>query len=201
MNADSTITILVSRSRALFRAAIWGVPAVLLGVACVSIYGRLHFIPSGISNRFVDYAFAIAAAPLPLMGLWTALKSIRWFMLFAWGGAIEIVAGPTSIDFRLGSFGRKVFQVADLDIRYPFELIDEDEGSFESFLPEEQQRATLLPRIIHPNIKSPLQRAILQFAVGDEAQVARALRPMIERWQAARGPTLASIPSTRDTRR
>lgn len=187
MNADSTITIPVSRSRALFRAAIWGVPAVLLGLASVSIYTRLHFIPSGISNRFVDYAFAMAAAPLPLMGLWTALKSLRWLMLFAWGGAIEIVASPTSIDFRLGSFGRKVFQVTDLDIRYPFELIDdEDEGGFESFLPEEQQRATLLPRIVHPNIKSPLQRTILQFAVGDEAQVAGALRPMIEHWQAER---------------
>ena len=187
MNDDSMVSVPVSRSRALLRAAIWGVPSVLLGLASFSIYTRLHFIPSGISNRFVDYALALATAPLPLAGLWTAIKALRWLLLFAWAGAIEIVASPTSIDFRLGPFGRKIFQVADLDIRYPFEWIDdEDEGAFESFLPEEQQRATLLPRIVHPHIKSPLQRAILQFAVGDEAEIARALRPMIERWQTTR---------------
>lgn len=187
MNPDATVSIPVSRSRALIRAAIWGVPAALSGLAAFSIYSRLHFVPSGISNRFVDYAMAIAALPIPLLGLWTGLKSLGWLMLFAWGSAIEIVATKTTLEFRLGPFARRTFQIADLDIRYPFELIDdENESAFESFLPEEQQRATLLPRIVHPTTRTPLQRTILQFAVGDELQVARALRPMIERWQAAR---------------
>lgn len=187
MSADSTITIPVSRSRALFRAVIWGVPAVLSGLVAFSIYGRLHFVPSGISNRFIDYAIAIVALPIPLLGLWTGLKSLGWLMLFAWGSAVEIVATKTTLQFHLGPFAKRTFLIADLDIRYPFQWIDdEDESAFESFLPEEQQRVTLLPRIVHPTTRTPLQRTILQFAVGDEFQVARALRPMIEQWQAAR---------------
>lgn len=184
MNDQAAVTIPVSRSKALLRAVIWGAPSVLLGLAAFFIYSQLHFVPSGISNRLVDYAFAIAALPIPLAGLWTGWKGLGWLALCVWGSPVEIVAKPATLEFRLGPFARRTFNIADLDIRYPFELIDdEDEGGFESFLPEEQQRSTLLPRIVHPTTRSPLQRTILQFAVGDEAELARALRPMIERWQ------------------
>lgn len=187
MNAESQVRIPVSRSKALVRAIVWFVPAALLTVAAVGIYRRLNFVPSGISNRLVDYAFAIASLPIPVGALWTAWKGMGWLLLSAWGSAVEIIATPTALAFHLGPFARRTFQIADLDVRYPFQLMDEDDGGgFESFLPEEQQRATLLPRIIHPTTRTPLQRTILQFAVGQEAELATQLRGMIERWQAGR---------------
>lgn len=183
------IVLPVSRGRAFFRAAVWAVPAVILGAAVTIIYGRLDFIPSGVSNRLVDYAVALATSPLLLAALWTATKCVRWLALCLWGSAVEITAAPTTLTFRLGPFGKRTYIVADLDIRYPFELFDEaDEGGFESFLPEEQQRRTLLPRILHPNTGVPLQRTILQFAAGEEADIARTLRPAIDHWRSNPAP-------------
>ena len=181
------IVLPVSRSRAFFRALLWGIPAALLSAIAVMIYGGLHFVPSGVSNRVVDYAIALGAGPLLVAALWTALKCLRWSALGLWGGPVEIVAAPTTLTFRLGPFGRRVVNVADLDIRYPFELLDdEDEGGFESFLPEEKQRETLLPRVLQSKSRIPLQESILRFAAGEEADIARALRPAIELWRSFR---------------
>ena len=89
----------------------------ILGAAAVMIYGRLNFIPSGVSNRLVDYAVAIAVSPLLLCALWTALKCLRWLALSLWAGAIDIVAAPTTLTFRLGPFGHRTFRIADLESR------------------------------------------------------------------------------------
>jgi len=178
------IVVPVSRSRALFRALLWGIPAFLLGAVSVMIYGSLNFVPSGVSNRVVDYAMGLAASPLPLAAAWSAWIALRWLALSVWGNPVEIVATSTTLTFCLGPFGKQTLNAADLEVRYPFELVDEeDEGGFESFLPEDEQLATLLPRIVAVGVKVPLQRTILQFAVGEEADIARTLRPAIEHWR------------------
>ncbi len=191
MQSDPDAILLpVSRTRALTRALVWGVPTVLLSATTALIYRDLHFVPSSVSNRLVEYSVAIIALPMPLAALWTACKALRWLLFAGWPGSLGIVASSSQLRFSLGSFGRMTFDADRLELRYPFELADdEDDASFESFLPEEQQRATLLPRISHPDLRAPLNRTILRFALADEFDAVRILRPMIDRWRAAQSRT------------
>jgi len=181
-------TLRVSRVLALTRAVIWLVPAAILCVSVVSLYRGLHFVPSGISNRSVDYAVALIGLPFCAIALWTAWNAVRWLLLAAWPARLGIFASERQLILRLGPFGTRVFDAGRLDIRYPYECAGDDDGGFEAFLPEEQQQATLLPRIAHPDARAPLHRTILKFALGDEADVAVGLRPAIERWRALHPP-------------
>lgn len=190
------IVLPVSRSRAFLRAILWSVPSLLLAAISIVIYRPLHFIPSGVSNRLVDYSIAVAASPLLLGAVWTAMKSLGLLLQFLWPAKLVIVATQDSLTFCLGPFGCRTYSVADLDVRYSFELSgDDDQGAFESFLPEEQQRRTLLPRILHPGSKQPLQRIVLQYAVGQESDIAEVLRPAIEHWQSARSASSPTKPT------
>ncbi len=183
-SAASLAVVPVSRGRALTRALIWAVPAAILGTATVLIYSGLNFVPSGVSNRLVDYSIAVIALPLPATALWTALTAVRWLLLTVWPAQVGIFASPAELVFRLGPFGTTSFDAARLDVRYPFELSgDEEAAVFEAFLPEEQQRETLLPRILHPNSKQPLNQVILRFSSGDEREASRLLRPVIDTWR------------------
>lgn len=175
----------VSRSRATTRAVVWLVPAAILGVGAISIYRGVHFVPSGISNRFVDYAIALIALPVPAGALWTAWNALRWLLLALWPARVGVFASDAELTMRLGPFGTAVFEVERLEVRYAYECSGEedDEAGFEAFIPEDEQHATLLPRITHPKAKAALNRVILRFAQGDEAETARRLRPAIERWR------------------
>ncbi len=176
----------VSRTRALTRALVWVAPAAVLTVATLSIYRWLNFVPSGVSNRIVEYSIAAIALPLPAAALWTALNALRWLLFALWPAKLGVFASKTDLTLRLGPFGVRSFDAARLDIRYLFELAgDEDDAGFEGFLPEEQQRETLLPRMVHPNSKQPLHRVILRFSSASELDAARILRPALDHWRAA----------------
>ncbi|MFH1111127.1 MAG: hypothetical protein V1790_18315 [Planctomycetota bacterium] len=60
----------IARLRAAGRALVWSVPAGLLGVTSLLIYTSLHFVPSGVSNRLVDYSVALISLPIPLTAVW-----------------------------------------------------------------------------------------------------------------------------------
>lgn len=184
---ENSLFIPLSRARAATRAILWAVPALLLGTATIVIYSRLEFIPTAVSNRLVDYAVAVASLPLTLVAVFCALRMLTQLLAVAWPPPLGIEAGEHSLALLLGPFGIKVFPADELDIRYPFELSgDSDDGGFEQFLPEEEQMARLLPRITHPRAKLPINRTILRFVAGDEAQVARLLQPMVARWRERR---------------
>lgn len=179
----------VCRSRALVRGLTWLVPAAILGAATVFVFGGLEFAPSGVSNRLVEYSLAVVALPLPVAGAYAAFLALRWFALGLWPRRLGIFAAPEHLQFRLGPFGTRTFDARRLTIRYPFELADdEDDAAFESFLPQETQVETLLPRITHPQSKRPLNQVILRFATGSEIDMARALRPAIEAWRISAAP-------------
>ena len=178
------IVLPVARGRAASRALVCGVPAILLGITTFLIYGRLNFVPTGVSNRLVDYSIAAISLPIPLIAAWTALKALRWLLLALWPAPVAVVAKDDSLTLHLGPFGTRNYDSLRLDVRYPFELSQDAEGgSFEAFLPEDEQRDKLLPRIVHPAAREPLHRVILRFVKESEPDAARTLRPMIDRWR------------------
>ena len=182
----------LARGRAATRAVLWAVPTLLLGAAAFTVYSRLNFVPTAVSNRIVDYAVAIAALPLPILSLICAVRAIRQILAVFWFAPLGAYASAQALELRLGPFGSATYPAQELSIRYPFELSgDEEDGGFEAFLPEEEQKARLLPRIVHPNAKPPVHRTLLRFLSGDEAQIAKALRPAIELWRAALTQTLS----------
>lgn len=155
----------------------------LLAVVTILVYARLHFVPSGASNRLVEYCIAIVASVFPLGGLFSSFRAVRWLLLASWPRECGILAREESLLLRLGPFGVHGYDIARTEIRYPFELADGADASYEAYLPEEEQMERFLPRMIHPQAAEPLNRVILRFVRGSEMETAAALRPMIERWR------------------
>ncbi len=184
---SSELTLPVDRSRALGRALLWSAPAVLLGAVTVMIYGRLHFSPTGVSNRLVDFSIAVVALPAPVSAILCGVHALRWALLGVWPRPVGVSAQADVLRLHLGPFGTRRYNTDELDVRYPFELSgDTEDGGYEALLPEEEQIATFLPRIHHPDAAEPLKRVIMRFCRGNESDVAALLRPMLDRWRSAR---------------
>lgn len=144
----------------------------------------MQFGPTATSNRIVDYAIAIAALPLPAVGVVCAIRAVRHFLAVVWCSRLGVYASEISLRLHFGPFGTVEYPAKELDIRYPFELSgDFEDGGFEQYLPEGEQIARLLPRITHPRVKVPINRTVLQFVSGDEASIASMMRPVIEQWR------------------
>ena len=189
LSLPPTVALSVSRTRAATGGLLCLVPAMLLGAVTFAIYSRLHFVPTAVSNRLVDYSIALVALPCPIFTLVFGFRAARRLLLCCWPGDVAIVADETALTLRLGPFGTRAYNAALLDAKYPFELSgDFEDGGFEAYLPEEEQRARFLPRLTHPDAPEPLHRTILRFAVGAEPDAAAALRPVIDYWRTRRDP-------------
>lgn len=179
-----SIIVPFARGRAATRAILWTVPSLLLGAACFVIYTRLSFSQTAVSNAIVDYAIAVAALPLVLLTIVCGGRAIRQMAAAVWPGPLGIFATPDLLQLRFGPFGHRAHPANELHIQYPFEMIDDaEEGDFERFLPEEEQRERLLPRIRHANAKEPINRTIIRYVAGDEAEIAAKLKPSIDLWR------------------
>lgn len=191
MNDDlpDVVTVPAGRVRALTRAVAWCVPTAATGLPAVLLFFRVDLSPSAMSSRMVELSLAAMAIPFALAALGCMFIALRWLLLAAWPARVGIVASAEALVLRLGPFGTRQYETAKLDVRYPFELVedeDEEDGGFEAFLPEDEQFARLLPRMRHPLNEEPLNRTMLKFVSGSEADLAAALRPMIQRWRAVR---------------
>ncbi len=181
---EGIVQVPVSRSRALTRGALWLALGLTLWLVTTFIYSGLSFRPSGVSNRLVDISIAIATLPVPLAGAYSGVRADLWLLLFLWPGPIGIVGDARSLTLRFGPFSTRVYDTLRIKVQYAFELSEESTaGSFEALLPPEEQMARLLPRIVHPDAREPLDEVILRFVGGEEAEVAAALRPVIELWR------------------
>ena len=187
-DADRLVaTLPVGRVRALVKGTLWAAAALLLAVIAMAIYGGLHFRPTAVSNRLVDYGVAALMFPLPLAALFTAWKALPWLLLSSWPGSMGVLADGRAITLRLGPFGTRRYDADRLDVRYPYELVDsEADATFESFLPREQQFEKLLPQMVHAPSGERLELVILRFVSCSEEEAATALRPVIERWRLRR---------------
>jgi hypothetical protein len=174
-----------ARGRAVVHGAWWAVLAALTGTCALFIYGSLDFRPSPVTNRLVECCIAVAALPILLVSMVAGLRTMQWLLLAVWPKPVGIRADAHALTLVLGPFRTRSFDAARLEVRYPFDLADGEDAGFESYLPEEQQLAQFVPRLRHPQTAEPLNRTLLRFAAGDEAVIARALRPIFQRWRAA----------------
>ncbi len=178
------VTVPAGRVRALTRAVAWSVPAAGAVLPAVLLFSRVDLSRSALSSRMVELSLAAAAVPFALAALGCMFVALRWLLFAAWPARVGIVAEAEALELRLGPFGSQRYDTAQLDVRYPFELIeDEEDGGFEAFLPEDEQYARLLPCMRHPRASEPLNRTMLKFVSGSEEELAAALRPMIQRWR------------------
>lgn len=180
-----SVTLLVSRSKALTRTIAWGAPAVICATVSFVLFSRLDLTPSGLTNRLVEFSIAICLLPVAVAAIWLTVVAARWFALAVWPGRLGVFAGPESLELRFGSFGTHRFDADRLNMAYPFEQdLDASECGVEAFLPEEKQRETLLPQITFPGEKTPINQSILRFVAPPEIEAAAALRSWIESQQA-----------------
>ncbi|MFQ5413165.1 MAG: hypothetical protein ACE5E6_01775 [Phycisphaerae bacterium] len=182
----SSVTYPVARGRALTRGMLWSAAAALTTGATVVVLRSLRFSPSAVSNRIEDYGIAVPMLLVGLAGAACAVVAGRWLLLAVWPGRLGVVADADRLVLRLGPFGTTSYDAARLDVRYLFELESlPDDAGVEAYLSEDEQTATLLPRIVHPDARTPLQRVIAKFCVGTEADAAATLGPVIAQWRAA----------------
>lgn len=183
---NASVRISVSRVRAASRGVAYGAPAIILGLIVFGVLGGLRFSPTGLSNRLVDFSLAAMLIPLAGASLYAGFASVRHFLLSAWPFPLGIVFGERSLRLHLGPFGRMEYDVHKLDVTYPFEQsVDLAGGSFEAFLPVEEQIATLLPRISHGDEPRAIDRRVLRFAAHSEEELAGMVRDIISRWRAS----------------
>lgn len=156
----------------------------LLLASAAVVYPKLNLNSTGANNAIVDWSIALAALPPAIAGIACAFAAGRWALAACWPSPLGFIADASSLTFRLGPFGTRTYDAAQLDVKYLFELaVDGEEDSYEAFLPEEQQMARLLPRITHPTSRERLNALILKFGDGDELAAATSLRPIVERWR------------------
>lgn len=176
-----------SRSRAWMNGLIRGAGASISGFLVALILVRLDFSTTAISNRIVDFALAVVSLPLVMAALVWGIQAIRWLALALWPAAIGAFASASGLTLRFGPFGTSTYPASELDVRYLFELGEEEsDGSYEALLPEEEQRAQFVPRLAHPAATQPLDRVIIRFVAGSEADMAASLRPVVDRWRSER---------------
>jgi hypothetical protein len=189
---DDAVFIPVSRGRALTRFALWAVPTAICLAITWTAYPALDYSSTALANRLVTISMAIALLPAPVLAIVCGIKAIRYLLLTFWPGQVGAHAGNKSMVLRLGPFGTKTYDAVRLDIRYPYELSEVEEGtSFEALLPEEKQRERFLPRILHPNAAQPINRLMLHHCTSDEAGLARQLALIIDRWRSQSGGVLS----------
>lgn len=184
MASKEDVHIPVSRTKALTRGVVWGVCMVVLGLLAYLVYSKLSFASSVVSSRLVDVSVAIVASPILLGTFYCFFKSMRWLLLCSWPASVGVFADSKELVLLLGSFGNWRFDAPGIEVKYPFELSSDLDGrEFESFLPEQEQRATLLPRIMHPQSPEPIDRTIQRYVQLTEAELASRLRNVIDAWR------------------
>lgn len=168
------------RGSTLASALLWVLPAVGLGGAAVAVFSQLRFVPSGVSNRLVDYCFAVLLIPVVLGAAAFAFRAAGLVCMAIWPGAVGVYAGRDRLTIKMGPFGTRDYDVGRLDIRYPYELpTDDGEDQFEALLPHERQWAELFPKITHPDARELIDRTIRRMAGIPEEDIVRILRPAI----------------------
>jgi hypothetical protein len=171
----------VSRGRALGRALVRLLGGVVPAVTVWSVLDRLHFVPSGVSNRVVDYALAIAMIPFAIGALYLFGSGLRWLLLVVWPGHVGMTGRHKELELRLGPFGRWVLDAARLSIRYPHELDEEDaDDTFERLVEPALLQRTRLPRMEHPDYPGRVNWLIQRFGPRDEEALASMLLPFVQ---------------------
>ncbi len=185
--ARSGVFVPVGRGRALARSSVWLAPALVHGLLSWHLLSDVRLGEPGGPHTIVELAIIAALVPFGLAGIAMVALGMRWLLLALWPGCVGVTADAHALRLALGPFGNRTYDTDRLEVRYFFELSeDNDEGGFEALLPEQEQIKNFLPRLLHPDAKSPLHRSIMRFADGTESSIAQALRPVIAQWRGER---------------
>lgn len=189
---QATSILPASRMRALTRALLWATPTALLAVVFTGMLRGLLFAPSGLDSRLVTVSRWLIATPLPFTMIALLIPTLRHLLFAVWLGPVGFRYAANTFEWRLGPFGRKQLDVARLELLYPHELPDDEltEAGFEAYLPVEQQHATMLPRITHPQHHGRIDELILRFGTADGRALVTAFRPIVERIRRDQGRPL-----------
>lgn len=188
IEADSTFTrgpvsLPLPRGRVLTAAVLWAAGAGLLLHIASLIYLSLDFRSTGVDSVLVDVSVALLALPIPVLGIGCALKSLVHLLTAVWPGRVGVFATPNELTLAMGPRGTRTYAVERLTVQYPFELDDEERGTFEAYLPPEKQFVTILPTITHPGVREPINKTMLNFLGGTEEDLAVAFRPIVSVWR------------------
>jgi hypothetical protein len=174
----------VARARALTHALVWLVPAFVIFTFSWTFVAGPDTILNVRDPGIVDVALLLVLVPFNLLALGLGVWGLRWLLLSLWPGTVGVQARAEELVLAFGPFGSRRYPAAELDVRYLFELDDDEaEEGFEAFLPEDEQIRMFLPRIGHPSVREPLNRVMLRYVAGPESSVAQRLRPVVARWR------------------
>ncbi len=183
-SANNVLAVLpISRGRAINRALLRLIPAVVMLMIASNVFSGLNLTPTAVSNRITDYSKLILILPLALGGLLIGLNGARWLITACWPGELGVVASTKGITLHLGAMASPHYPIDALTIRYLFEMdtdeLDED-LIYEALQPPEKQMAEMLPRIYVTGEREPLNNQLIQLCSGNEAQLAAALKPFVD---------------------
>jgi hypothetical protein len=157
-------------------------PSLFTLAACYLIVRALRFLPTATQNRLTDYSLLLLVVPVAIGAVAIGWGGVRWLRLAispTWRG---FEGDKSGLSFKLGPFGNERYKMEDLDIRYLFELSDDeqDEGAFEAFLDPEEQMSKFLPRIWFGSDRQRLDLRLRKFVRLTEQELARQLKPFID---------------------
>ncbi len=177
-----------ARGRALARGCVELALGLALAMTVVYFVSDLRLVPSGVSNRIGDYAVLAAMVPVSVAALVLVCRGLKWAALCAWPTDVGFGFTRDKLIIRLGPFGSAQYPAGVVSVRYPFEMsADEAAGSsFEAFLPEDEQLATLVPLITPPD-GAPVRLDLLRYTGRSETELAGALAPLLNGWRQSRG--------------
>lgn len=170
------------------RAARRGVTFLSPGAGVVVLFGwlisGLDFIPSGVSNRIIEYALACIYLMAALGGVALVWRGLYWLCVASWPRPVCVVADANAIRFELGPMGRQCYDLTRISAVYPFDEPEEgDDDVYEALRDPEKYEAEHLPRMTHPDAVSHLDVMIRHLVTIDEADLARRLKPFVNRCQ------------------
>jgi len=174
------------------RAARRGVTFLFPGAGIVMLFGALisglDFVPSGVSNRIIDYSLAFIYFMAALGGVALLWRGFYWLCVASWPRPVCVIADADAIRFELGPMGRQRYDLARIRAVYPFDEPEEaDDGVVEALRDPEKYAAEHLPRLTHPDAVSHLDVMIRHLVTADEITLTRRLKPIIDRCQRTSG--------------
>ena len=158
------------------------------GVSIVALFAwllsGLDFVPSGVSNRIIEYALACIYVMTVLGGLALVWRGLYWVSVASWPRPVCVVVDADAIRFELGPMGRQCYDLARVSAVYPFDEPEEgDDGVYEALRDPEKYAAEHLPKMTHPDAVSNLDVMIRHLVTADETAMVRKLKPIIDRCQ------------------
>ncbi len=168
------------RSAGLLRISVFLPIGGLLLASAWPLFAKLDFTPSAMASMVEQLSWAFLALCATVAGLAFAIVGLRWLLYVLWPGPMGITVRRADVLIALGPFGRRALDRRRLTAQYRFELEDRELLSPEDFMTPEEEIATCLPILRHPEHPDSLNDIINKYIAGTTEQHLRRLKPLIQ---------------------